>query len=214
VFQIAPSDEWQLIGQVDDGRRERLLMTPYDEVLALLCAQATLTSDYTEETRDRSGQRRAVFTFKLPPETVDLFHNGAGGYRGQYYHSPTCGEAANAAAVAALLPAAESVMYAGTPQANLYRKSMQAADTKVWIKEGRWLRQKPTAQIRVVRWRESYRTVASRREKQRCLYGRRLPGDIDYLEVKGQWLNVDLSPAPPKKPSDLRSADIHRLGFT
>ena len=216
MFDVVPANEWRLIGQIDDLRRERLLTTPYEVIIGRLRQEASLSRCFPEKPRDGSEwPRRAVFRFKVASQTVDLFHNGAGGYRAQYYRSIISGEAANSAAIAALLPAATEAIIQSNEHAELFRGSVACADAKVWIAEWTWIDEvEPASQLWVAAWRTNCDTASDGRQQRSGRRGRLIPSDIDVLEVKGGWLKADLSPGSPFKPAQRRSADIHSFGFT
>ena len=56
-----------------------------------------------EKLSDHPGLKRVWLVLALSSETVDLFHNGAGGYRAQFYLGVRQGEDANRCVIDAML---------------------------------------------------------------------------------------------------------------
>jgi hypothetical protein len=114
----------------------------------------------------RSLERYRV-EIRLPCSLVDLFHNGAGGYRAQFYESIELGEEANAYCHDAILSAIKSQEtrrdqnWMDTPEA----ASLYCETTKVWIHQGLWFHQEWIClrNLQVPRWSCDPKRVDARR---------------------------------------------------
>src|SRR5262245_4540195 len=131
MFSKHPPDVWQL--SCESPRTARLLSTSFEEIVDRIVRELSVS-----EKRDEYG--RKVLTLSLPANLVDLFHNGAGGYRAQYYESVSQGETAN--------------RYILDRLSHLDRELLKSPTAKIWIYKGQWLRHWRHAMrnLRVERW--------------------------------------------------------------
>jgi hypothetical protein len=95
AFGIVPAREWQLKPAVGGSRRKCLLETPFDSIVQQITSEALLSECKWKKIRKIHDARRIFIKLTLAPQTVDLFHNGASGYRAQFYFGIQQGEAAN-----------------------------------------------------------------------------------------------------------------------
>ena len=216
-FGIVPAREWKLKEAVGACRRTRLLETPFDSIVQQIADEAVLTEYRWCEIEKLRNAKRIWIRLALPPQTVDLFHNGAGGYRAQFYLSVEQGEAANACVINSLLRRAR-ILCAAQPNLSCRWESLEASlchrDAKIWIHEGAWLSDnKPCVRNLIVdRWeRNSYKiTLAYRFEP--C-WAKLTPDSEIHLELKGgcvdqAFRSIDVS----LKPS--RSRELYEHGYT
>ena len=93
MFTIVAPHIWVLTDAVNSVRREALLSTPYETIVAEIASTGIPGKSTVEPNRDPISDRparslkRYRIEIRLPPNIVDLFHNGAGGYRAQFYES-------------------------------------------------------------------------------------------------------------------------------
>lgn len=216
MFGIVPASEWLLSDRVPGWRRERLLNTSFENIIAQLAGSAVVRSAKRKEICKRRGWYRAEVCYQVPAPLVDLFHNGAGGYRAQFYLSVLVGQRANQHVVEAL--AHQALGYcrrspdAACPEA-FVSASLGHWDAKVWIGEGEWLEgiEDERRDLRVARW------VANADCDDHPAFNKWLPllapAAEDRIKIKGGLLAADLAPsALPLKAK--RSQEIHQFGFT
>jgi|SRR4051812_48243125 hypothetical protein len=78
---------------------------PYEQLVEELMRQVLLVKVCREKSRDMIGYFRVVVTLRERATALDLFYNGASGYRAQYYQAAELGTLANRFALDRLLPA-------------------------------------------------------------------------------------------------------------
>jgi hypothetical protein len=215
MFQLISCSEWRLSGRITGERRKRLLATTFDEIIKRLQADSLSVRRFNREFRDdRRGAHRAVVEITLSAATVDLLHNGAGGYRAQYYADPEIGEAANRTVIAALLPRLRShiegrnMRGCGWP---FVEASLSNRHSKAWIHQGRWLRLRRHADrnLCIARWEANESKAPKPSFKH---WARLTPNREHRLLLMGGWLYDNLKSAGSLKPA--RSRELHRHGFT
>jgi hypothetical protein len=103
AFGVVPKSEWKLSEQMDAERRRRLLETPYEQIVSRICREAEMAWAVWERSQRTRGLVRAELLLRASSETVDLFHNGAGGIRAQFLQGVEQGEDARRMVVNALL---------------------------------------------------------------------------------------------------------------
>jgi hypothetical protein len=162
MFAILPEHIWILTEAVTGARRQALLSTPFEAIVAEIASRGTPGKTKFRSNHDpifdhRPGSlKRYCVEIRLPCNLVDMFHNGAGGYRAQFYESIELGDEANAYCRDAILPLIRSQEIArrqnwmDTPAA----ASLYCQTTKVWIHQGRWIRppRLRLRNLRVQRW--------------------------------------------------------------
>jgi hypothetical protein len=210
AFGIVAESEWRF-ENIESARKDRLLTTPFKTIIEAITREAKPSCWQREKIR---GHIRAAINLSLPPQTVDLFHNGAGGYRAQYYLGTDLGETANRYAIVSLVPRLRH-LYGGAQERpwpwELVETSLMHRDAKFWTHEGRWIGDTPTTgNLAVERWRSNkpshmigfeVRCAELTPEDENCLV---LKGGC--LDGNGAPVNISLKP--------FRSRDIHELGFT
>lgn len=102
-FDVVPAHKWRLDGKLESARTDRLLKTRFNEIVHQVIEQATLHSCRCKQVK-RISAKRAALVLQLPSTIVDLFHNGAGGYRASFFQAIATGEAANRFIIDSLLP--------------------------------------------------------------------------------------------------------------
>src|SRR5262245_31980881 len=79
-FRLVRSETWHLVS-IAESRASRLLSFSYPKIIQSLIDDAVLTDAEIEPIPSLPGLRRAALMLKAGYKLVDLFHNGAGGYR-------------------------------------------------------------------------------------------------------------------------------------
>jgi hypothetical protein len=163
------------------------------------------------------GAQRILIKLALPSPTVDRFHNGASGYRAQFYFGAQQGEAANRRFIDSLLDRVENYCWT-QPALGCSWESIEASlrhhDAKIWIHEGAWLSDNKPGDwnLLVDRWEKNADkiTLAHRFEPS---WARLTPDNEINLELKGGCLDRTLQPIDVLlKPS--RSSQLHHHGYT
>ncbi len=204
--------------RIGADRKSRLLKTPFNQILSRIVAEFVL-DDYLPDTHNQAPDLcRALVKVHVPdPQVVDLFHNGAGGLRAQYYIGVLKGEAANRYAVDRVR---DTLRGRRAMHSNLdgdwdfIEASLSAFGAKIWIHEGAWLTDNK-ADIRnliVDHWEQnaSKITVWPGFEPS---WSQLTPDNETEIEIKGGWINERFVSVPSaNKPR--RSQDIHDLGYT
>lgn len=217
-FGIAPATKWKLGQNMGRTRKRRLLETPFESIVQHIIEQAEL-HDYECEPIDKCpGAKRVWVQLKLSCQTVDLFHNGAGGYRAGFYLGVQQGEAANRYLIDSFLAALKSLCSA-RPKRNcpweLIEASLRHHDAKIWIREGAWLTDNRATDrnLMVDRWEQNAKEKVMMKYRFEASWARLTPDSETRLELKGGCVDETCSPVDVQlKPS--RSQELHDHGFT
>ncbi len=94
MFGIVSDSKWQLDGNIGAARKKRLQETSFESIVRQIISEAELSFFKRENNRHHPGFKRICITLAMPCKTLDLFHNGAGGYRAQFYDNVQQGERA------------------------------------------------------------------------------------------------------------------------
>jgi hypothetical protein len=216
-FGIVSCTEWQLAQNVGDNRKKRLLETSFDSIVQRITDQATLEDYGRQKIRDYPGSKRVRIKLVLPPQTVDLFHNGAGGYRAQYCLGIQRGKDANRYVIDRLLEKLERLC-ANQPKRGCCWEFIKASlcdpDAWIWIHQGHWLRRKSLTDRNLIvkAWIKNGETQQLRK-RALPIWARLTPDGEARLDVKGgsvdrcfNSIGVQLKP--------YRSGELHDLGYT
>lgn len=135
AFVRASESEWLLSRQLAPSRRRKLLHGPrYEQLVDGLAQEMSLAKVAREKSRDVPGYFRAVVTLNVRATALDLFCNGASGYRAQYYQSADLGTLANRYALDRLLPAVTVLVAAASKRtctADWVQESLCDSDAKL-----------------------------------------------------------------------------------
>ena len=213
IFSIVPPEEWRLDSCIGRERRARLSNTPFEAISEQIAEVASCAGIAMESLDDHPGSNRARVGIELPAELVDLFHNGATGYRAQFYLSPDLGEAANRHILNRLLgPITEWGQ--GLADWQAIGASLRHTDAKVWIREGTWFEdsKEEDLHLTVLRWRDNAEKM-TKWPRFEPHWARVTPKRETILEIKGGC--VDGSGKPQEivlKPD--RAVELNEHGFT
>ena len=169
-----------------------------------------------ERSRCIPGFFRAVVTLRVRALALDLFYNGASGYRAQYYHAPELGTAANRFAIDQLLPNAIREVAAinkRTCRPDWVEKSLGHSDAKLWPHQGTWLRRRRMSDqnLLVTRWLARHHDPDNKR-RMKAKRSILTPAKETKLELKGGFLSLRGNLRRTFKPH--RSRELHELGYT
>lgn len=216
-FGIASATEWQLERRIGKNRKRRLLEKSFDTIVQQISEKAELHDYGCKEIRRFPGLKRVWFKLILEPPIVDLFHNGAGGYRAQFYLDIRQGVKANRCVIESLLAPLESLC-AARPKEGCSWRFIQASlchhDAKVWIHEGAWLTDNRSADQNLVidRWEQNARKITLQHRFEPS-WARLTPKSESQLELKGGCVDETFVPVDVQlKPS--RSLELHDHGYT
>ena len=218
VFGIVPESYWRLRDRIGADRKSRLLKTPFNQILSRIVAEFVL-ADYLPDTHDRVPDLcRALVQIHVPkPQVVDLFHNGAGGLRAQYYIGVWEGEGANRYAVERIRDALRGrrAMHPNLDcDWDFIEASLSVPGAKIWIREGAWLtdNKADNRNLIVDQWEQnaSRITVWPGFEPS---WRQLTPDNETRLDIKGGWIDEGFASVPSaNKPR--RSQEIHDFGYT
>jgi hypothetical protein len=223
MFATLPEHIWILTEAVSGARRQELLSTPFEAIVAEIASRGTPGKPKLRRNRDpifdncpRSLKRYRV-EILLPCNLVDLFHNGAGGYRAQFYESIALGDEANAYCRDAILPLIRSqemkrrLNWMDTPAA----ASLNCQTTKVWIYQGQWIRppRLRLQNLRVRRW-QCDKKLDDTERKKRWKRSMLAPDNETRINLIGGWLHCSDQKPLDRNHKPLRSQHIHYFGFT
>ena len=198
AFGIVPDTEWHLKDRIGIDRKKRLLNTPLEEIISRIVTTAEFCDLKPEPYKKGLDLKlkRISFRLRLPSQIVDLFHNGAGGYRAQYYLSVSDGENASRCVITEVqesLKKRRAELSDIQCSLEFIEASLCHHQAKIWIYEGRWLTDNASADRNLVvdRWEESantkiwpYRFEAS--------WVQLTPDSEALLDLKGGWINTAL----------------------
>lgn len=217
AFGIAPATEWQLEQRVGKARKRRLLETSFDSIVQQITEQTELHDYECEEVKKFPGSKRVWFKLILEPPVVDLFHNGAGGYRAQFYLDILQGEKANRCVIDSLL-ATLKCLCAARPKEDCSWEFIEASlchhDAKIWIHEGAWLSDNRPADRNLVidRWEQNAHKITLQHRFEPS-WARLTPDSETRLELKGGCVDETINSIDVQlKPS--RSLELHDHGYT
>jgi hypothetical protein len=189
----------------------------FEQIVCLVFSSARVINYRRERHSSKTDFWRIVVTLEIDAVTVDRFHNSASGYRAQYFCGVRIGETANRYAVKTLLPRVMELI-AGNPKHTCphswIKKSLDSAQSKLWIHQGRWLRhaKREDRYLRVQRWMQA---LASEdiSDKKKAKWGCLAPSHETKIVMKGAFVNSDgIRLRNKQKPS--RSRDIRNFGFS
>jgi hypothetical protein len=215
-FVLIEPSIWRLSNRLDAGRKSRLLAIPFLEIVDRLVASVRWTRCHPQPLRTRDGYTRAELELKFPTDLADLFHNGAGGYRAQYYEDMELGERANRHAIEALFAKLKQLPIPKGEhdcEWDFIEVSLSDPDAKIWIsEEGPWYwnTSEEAQNLSVSRWLQNAPRIADRTFER--WHPGLTPDDEPRLEIKGGALDDKLVGGIVLKP--FRSEDVHDLGFT
>ncbi len=216
-FGIVPESDWHLCDRIGADRKRRLLNTPFDQILSRTVAEAELDDYKPDPCKHAPNLRRALFEFRLPNEVVDLFHNGAGGYRAQYYIGVCEGENANRYTIDEMRGTLKKLltMHHG-PDCDWDFIEISLSDpwAKIWIHESAWFTDNKSDDRNLVvdRWKQnaSKNTLWHRFEFS---WAQLTPDNETGLDIKGGWIDESFASAPSANKLH-RSQEIHDFGYT
>ena len=216
-FGRVPEDEWRIGTNVELGRKQRLLETDFGTITDEVSRQLHLAYFKRERLREHSEAFRVVLTVCLPAKVVDELHNGAGGYRAQFYLGVSQGERANRHLIDRMLPVLQSACRdehkRGCPW-SFVEASLSGTDAKVWIHQGDWLRRKRHSDRNLMtpRWLQNSESMNLRCGKI-GVWAQLTPAQETRVVLKGgavdhgnQSLGIVLKPS--------RSQELYDFGFT
>jgi|SRR5215203_3109430 len=216
-FPLASAAEWQLGSNIGTIRKRRLIEMPFENIVRRIVNNAELCDYGRNKIRKFPGSWRAWVKLILPSQTVDLFHNGAGGYRAAFYLSIEHGAAANRYLINCLLEKLESQCRArpkrGCPW-DFVAASLSDADAKAWIHQGVWSRLKKVIDrnLQVDHWAENARKLTPE-DRKLAVWAQLTPLSERGLDIKGGCVDENLcSIGKQLKPQ--RDKQLHLLGFT
>lgn len=213
-----------ILTNIGRDRDARLFAVKYPEIVRAIAETASISHDL-ESSNDGSSQR-AVIHLTLGTETVDLFHNGAGGYRAQFLISPSVGEQANRFLVSALSERIYSTACSRDPDsASFIKASLDDERSKAWISEdGDWFfgRCQPSAAhralmvLQVARWEQAATDQEAAKEFPDHAYRwhRLAPHNETVIEIKGGWLDQNHEAVTTGKSNERRTLQISKYGYT
>lgn len=217
TFGTVPDTEWQLTQNVSGARERRLLGTSFDNIVRQITRQAQLHDYGRQKIKKYPGSKRVRIKLVLPSQTVDLFHNGASGYRAQYYLGIRQGEAANRYIIDCLLEKLKGLC-ANQPKQGCCWRFIEASlcdpDAKVWIHQGIWSRHKRVTDrnLKVEDWIRNGNTLKLP-NKTIPIWAQLTPDGETRLDLKGGCVNNKFhSIGVQLKP--FRSKELHELGYT
>lgn len=220
-FRRVSSKDWSISDSVSPKRRSRLLRETFPKIVELLCT--TLKSVTARRAKNRCPVHgfppkslvRTELTIYFPRYVVDLFHNGAGGYRAQYYLSPKLGDHANAVCCKRLLAAVESERALHPRyQDGKSRRSLNSVHAKVWIGQGRWLWERRIAVRNLTARRWAQAEAKNKRAKQFQIWAKLMPSDEDRIRLFGAWVEQSTGRPIGRPSKSNRAEEISKIGFT
>lgn len=218
-FALAPLSDWKIDHSVPSSRRARLCgNTSFNDIVAKIQSESRIERIRSEEGREaKRGLRRYVVWLAATAYAIDLWHNSRGGYRAQYYINPKLGGAVNCYALDLLGAHAGDLIQNDSHRERywpLASKSICHPQTRLWIHQGRWLRNAKPADrlLHVSGWRHQDHYECKKMLKL-LTWGALMPADEFRLVLKGQWLDKNGS-AIDKPPKATRALEIHRWGFS
>jgi hypothetical protein len=217
AFDVIGPEIWKLRADLSVGRRDLLLHGPsFETIVGTMADELKVVAVSRNRASANRSFFRATITLRLGSSTVDLFHNSATGYRAQYYSSPEAGERANMYVVNTLATRIIKMLERSpkrTCPPNWVALSLRNEAAKVWIHQGRWLRNAKASDgvLFVPRWiNERHASDPVRRKRAR--WSVLAPDNECRVDVKGAYLQLDGASLGTLKPT--RPNDIHELGFT
>ncbi len=216
-FAVVSEDIWQLSAKIGPGRRKRLLETPFEEIVQRIVREARLGGHGRQGIKKHPSSKRVLLNLETSAEAIDLFHNGAGGYRAQFLIGVSQGIIANRFVIDALLNRLECLCKANPTRGctwDFVERSLCDRDAKVWIYQGIWFRQCRLLDrhLFVERWRRNGEEMVLRRRRIPT-WAKLTPSSETRLQLKGGCLDeAHRTIGVPTKSG--RSEELHCFGYT
>jgi hypothetical protein len=218
-FIVAPSSIWNLSDRIVGDRKSRLLTFAYDRIIGDLVSDFEVDEVRCVRSWKRPECHRIEIAIFVPSRIVDVFHNGAGGYRAQFWRSPQLGEMGNRT-VLDMIALRLAKLRRGRRDIDFLWptlfSSISSAAAKIWIQEndGSGWRDDTRPEkldLFVEDWttRDSEFSISKRVVRN---WSKLAPEHVSYVDIKGGWLNRQLEPIETFKPQ--RSIEIHSIGYT
>ncbi|MHB1218536.1 MAG: hypothetical protein ACYC1L_10110, partial [Alphaproteobacteria bacterium] len=162
--------------------------------------------------------KRIVVLLCASKRTIDLLHNGAGGYRAQFYSGVSCGERANRYIIRKLKSKIGTLCLEAnirTCPSSFVSASLEDEDTKVWIHQGVWLRAKSHTDrnLLVPRWKKNARLLKPCRTKL-AVWATLTPANETRIEIKGGSVDKESLESVGLRLKPNRSRELSAVGFT
>lgn len=215
MFERLGAEVWKVADTVSSQRRDVLLQPTFEEILGEIISSATCLTGWERRankcpilTHPPGTLVRYEMTFLTTSVASDLFHNGAGGIRAQYYVSEELGAEATTRAEATIARRLAELEPLPNEQAGL--SVFHSTRANVWIVEDQWMKQS-LPELCVPRWARPQTMDCVRYEKLRK-WGSMMPV-MPRLEVKGAWLLDNHRPLEPTPTPD-RCYELNTFGYS
>jgi len=226
-FVCISKDKWVLSDKIEKSRRQRLMSeTSFEKIVERISKKVKgveykgeqLGEKLREQLHLNTHYYRIVMELEMDSKTVDLFHNSVCGYRAQYYCSVENGERANKYATK-LLASLVTKSLSGKSELEcplwLVEKSLSDVHAKVWIHQGRWLRNAriKDRNLQVKRWVDQQQLSPDKKKRKKARWASLTPDRETRIDLKGAYFTIDGKPlGVSTKPC--RGCEIHEYGFT
>lgn len=216
MFAIVPSSAWLMSNRIGPLRRQELYSHSFEQIVEQIISGAQRSKArgefncHSQGTQAKHSLIRYRIRLQCEARAVDLFHNGAGGYRAQYYIAPSLGELADKHVCRRL---SELVISWGCSSA--VKSSLSSESAKAWIAQGRWIRppRRHLQNLLLEQWACDPMTVDAHRHKL-WKYSRLTPEEENRIDLIGGWLRRSDFSSPDVNFKSDRSTQIHSFGFT
>jgi len=217
-FACISLQAWKFRSAIGREQQERLEGgTTFEEIIKDIKKNARLV-DHRREKCSKPNFYRVVVRLRMDSSIVDLFHNSPCGYRAQYYKSVSTGVRANRYAILKIIPSIMKMLSGNekrTCPLSWVEKSLLHQEAKLWIYQGRWLRDSRPAErnLTVKRWMCNRKLCSDKKNKKKESYGSLTPAKETQIEIKGGFITIaGLGLTNSMKPN--RGKNINECGFT
>lgn len=215
-FARVSEADWVIAGSIGSGRISRLRHAEnFEAVVLRIMRGARVERLRREPAREDHSAFRLIVYIRVKAQILDQFFNSPVGYRAQYFASCILGERANRFVINELF---SKVLVEGKRGKGLkedfIRESLKHRACKVWLHQGRWLRQakREDRVLLVPRWQAECVSGDKARQKL-ARWGSLAPAHETQLLVKGGFVGSNSRVNIHKSPMT-RSRELHELGFT
>lgn len=209
-YWLASAAEWQLYDMGDD-RKERLMGASFVQIVQRIESESLIGLPVMKKMTDHPGMRRVEIRLSLATDVVDLFHNGAGGFRAQFLRAPSDGIRANRFIFDIL---SKRIVEEHGLKGTAEEVSLRHEHARAWINEGAWLTDVPvTCRGLTVPFWENNASKIHMGLRFEADWARKVPDSETEIVLKGGCVDADGNAADiDVKPS--WAYEVHTHGYS
>lgn len=229
MFMCVNARDWVFSSSISGPRLHRLRSTSFVNLTKQIAQNCSVYSFRREGMKANQNAFRLNVVLEVDQKLVDIFHNGACGYRAQFYCGLKNGESANHYFINAIKPIIMKEVSSNpkrTCPVQFVDFSVSSKDAKAWIHQSRtWIRppRLNDRNLSVWIWHSNHKVLKSNGSlswgspktsfiKNGDVYCQLTPDRERFIDIKGAFATLGCTPVPP--PKQHRSEQLRDCGFT